>query len=40
MARTVDDLPLAALCNEGDVTAVLVAVSRRPSIDGEDVSGA
>ena len=35
-----DDLPLAALCNEGDVTAVLVAVSRRSSADGEGVSGA
>jgi hypothetical protein len=35
-----DDLPLAALCNEGDVTAVLVAVSRRPSDDGQRVSDA
>jgi hypothetical protein len=29
------DLPLAALCNEGEVTTLLVAVAR-----GEDVSGA
>lgn len=37
-----DDLPLAALCNEGGTTAVLVAVSRRrpPGGDGVVVSGA
>lgn len=38
-----EDLPLAALCNEGDDTAVLVAVSRRPPDEAggpESVSGA
>ena len=36
-----DDLPLAALCNEGDATAVLVAVSRRrrPDCGGANLGG-